>query len=208
VRHHETGPVLDRYDGHILGLATSDGRRVVVGRWLRSPFPPFADVMTEDAEGWRTLIAPARAVADEVAATYVFDEVLIHPVRVTCDPSTRTWHVDAGPMQLDVAIGGPTPLGRLLAALPRPLTSSRAFASLADPVARVVLPGVRTRGSAGGGRREWYGAHGQHRVVDAHVTWQGRPCGDLLDEVLPLHVGFSSVPGRPSVTAVRTTIAH
>lgn len=198
--------MLDHYDGHILGLATTDGRRVVVGRWLRSPWPPFADVMTQDVAGRRTLLAPHRDVADEIAATYVFDEVVLTPVRVTCDAATRRWLVDAGPLTADITIGGRTPLGRLLRAVPRPLSRSRTFATLADPVARALLPGVRTRGSAGAGRREWYGATDQHAVVDARVTWDGEPCGDLMPAVPPVAFGFSSVPRRPTVTTVRTTI--
>lgn len=200
--------MLDRYDGHILGFATADGRRVVVGRWLRSHRPPFADVMTEDARGRRTLLAPSRAIADEVAATYAFDDVVITPVRVTCDATARRWRVTAPPLTADVTLGGRTGVGRLLGALPRSLARSRAFATAVDPVARVLVPGVRTRGSAGPGRREWYGAVGQHQVAAVRAEWDGVPCGHLLPTVPPVHFGFSSVPQRPSVTAVRTTIAH
>ncbi|SFK42769.1 hypothetical protein [Cellulomonas sp. KH9] len=201
-----TGAV-HRYEGHILGLATADGRRVVVGRWLRSPWGRFADVMTQDARGRRTLLAPSEAVADEVTATYVFDEVVVTPVRVSCDPATRRWHVAAGPLTADVTLGGRTALGALLTASPRPVTRSRAFAAAVDPLASRLVPGVRTVGSAGQGRREWYGATGQHRVVDVDATWDGVPCGPLLPDVPPVEFGFSSVPHRPTVTAVRTTIA-
>ncbi len=140
---------LDRYEGHILGLATADGRRVVVGRWVRSPWGPFADVMTQDARGHRTLLAPGPWVADEVAATYVFDEVVVTPVRVRCEPEVRRWHVTAGRLTADVTLGGRTPLGALLTALPRALTRSRVFAEAVDPVASRVVPGVRTVGSPG-----------------------------------------------------------
>lgn len=198
---------VDRYDGHILGLATADGRRVVVGRWVRTPWGRFADVMTQDGDGHRTLLAPSRDVADEIAATYVFDEVVVTPVHVTCDPAARCWHVTAGPLAADVALGGRTALGALLTALPRVLTRSRAFATAVDPVASRLVPGVRTVGSAGQGRREWYGATGQHRVVAVEATWDGTACGGLLPDVPPVGFGFSSVPHRPSVTAVRTTIA-
>lgn len=197
--------MIDRYEGHILGLGTSGGRRLVVGRWLRSPFPRFADVMTQDRAGRRTLLAPTRAVADEVGATYLFDDVVVVPVRVTCDEAARTWTITAGPLAAVVTIGGRTALGRLLRAIPRSVSGSRAFAAAADPVARLVLPGVRTRGTAGGGRREWYGAYDQHRVVDARVTWDGVDCGALAD-VEPVDFGFSSVPRAPTVTGVRTTI--
>ncbi|WP_426592546.1 hypothetical protein ACPPVS_12280 [Cellulomonas sp. McL0617] len=200
--------MIDRYDGHILGLATADGRRIVVGRWLRSRWPPFADVMTEDAVGRRTLVAPTRGIADEIAATYAFDDVVLARVEVRCDPVARTWCVRAGPLDVVVTIGGPTALGALLTSVPRVLTRSRAFATAADPVARAVLRGVRTRGAAGAGRREWYGAAGQHRVVGVRATWDSQPCGDLLPTVPPVRFGFSSVPQRPTVTAVRTTIAR
>lgn len=199
--------MLDRYEGHILGYATADGRRVVVGRWLRSPWGPFADVMTEDARGRRTLLAPSRAAADEVATTYVFDDVVVTPVRVTCDAGTRRWCVRAGPLAVDVTIGGRTAVGQLLGALPRSVARSRAFATAVDPVASRLLPGVRTVGSAGGGRREWYGATGQYRVADVDAAWAGEPAGGLLPTVPPVRFGFSSVPGRPTVTALRTTIA-
>lgn len=198
----------DRYDGHILGFATADGRRVVVGRWLRSPWPPFADVMTQDADGRRTLIAPSRGIADEIAATYQFDEVVVAPVQVRCDRAARTWDVSAGALDAVVTLGGPTALGRALAAVPRSVTRSRAFATFADPVVRVVLPGVRTRGTAGADRREWYGAVGQHRVADVRATWHSVPCGALLPTVPAVQFGFSSVPDRPTVTAVRTTIVR
>lgn len=199
--------MLDRYDGHILGFATADGRRVVVGRWLRSPWPPFADVMTQDASGRRTLLAPTRAVADEIGATYAFDEVVVTPVAVACEAAARRWRVTAGPLVADVTVGARTGIGLLLAALPRPLARSRHFAAAVDPVARLLVPGVRTRGSAGADRREWYGAVGQWRVTEVGAAWDGVPCGDLLPTVPPVGFGFSSVPERPSVTALRTTIA-
>ena len=49
-----------RFSGTITGLGTASGRRVVVGHWLTSPFGTFADVMTEDASGHRTLLAPTQ----------------------------------------------------------------------------------------------------------------------------------------------------
>lgn len=200
--------MIDRYQGHIAGLATADGRRIVVGRWLRSPWPPFVDVMTQDAQGRRTLLAPTREIADEVAATYTFDDVLVVPTRCTSDERARTWTVRAGPLTVDLTIGARTAIGHALGLVPGAVARSRWFATAVDPMARVVLPGVRTRGSAGGGRTEWYGATDQHAIVDARVTWRGVDCGMLQERVPPVGFGFSSVPGAPSVTAVRTTIAR
>ncbi len=200
------GARVERYQGHIAGFATADGRRVVVGRWLRSPWGCFADVMTQDAQGHRTLLVPSADIGAEVAATYAFDEVVSTPVRVTCDAVARRWHVTAGPLSAYLTLGGRTPVGVLLAALPRAVARSRAFATVVGPVAPLLVPGVRTVGSAGAGRREWYGATGQHRVVAADVTWGGVACGALLPDVPPVGFGFSSVPPHPTVTAVRTTI--
>lgn len=200
--------MVDRYEGHIAGFATADGRRVVVGRWTRSPWGRFADVMTQDGAGRRTLLAPSGGVADEVAATYAFDDVVVVPVRVRCDAPTRRWHVTAGPLDVVVTVGGRTAVGRLLGLVPRPLARWRGFAAAVDPVASWLVPGVRTVGSAGGGRREWYGATGQHHVLAVTGTWDGVPLGRLLPDVPPVGFGFSSVPDRPTVTALRTTIAR
>jgi hypothetical protein len=52
--------VRHRFSGTITGLGAASGRRVVVGHWLTSPFGTFADVMTEDASGHRTLLAPTQ----------------------------------------------------------------------------------------------------------------------------------------------------
>ena len=63
-----------------------------------------------------------------------------------------------------------------------------------DPVARVLLPGVRTRGSAGGGRREWYGARDLHRIASMHGSWDGADLGELAPVDPPARFGFSSTP--------------
>lgn len=156
----------------------------------------------------RARVAAFACVAEEVAATYVFDDVVVMPVRVTCDAGARRWCVRAGPLAADVTLGGRTAVGHLLALLPRAVARSRAFATVADPVAGLLVPGVRTVGSAGGGRREWYGATGQYGVVHVDGTWNGEPVGELLPTVPPVRFGFSSVPSRPTVTALRTTIAR
>ena len=89
----------DRFDGWIAGVGTTCGLRAVVGRWLRSPLGPFADVMVERADGHRILLAPTAEVAAYVSATYRFDEVRIVPVAVSQDDGR--WEVAAGPL------GGP-----------------------------------------------------------------------------------------------------
>jgi hypothetical protein len=153
-------PVRHRFRGAIAGVGTTGGVRVVVGRWPESPLGGFADAMVETAEGHRVLLAPTDEVAAFVAATYTFDEVRIEPVVVTdpADPAAgaaRGWRLRSPSLDLDLVVGGRTALGRLLRAVPRRLAESPAWCSLTDPVARVVLRGVRTRGSTGRTSARW-----------------------------------------------------
>jgi len=193
-----------RFEGTIAGLGCTGGTRIVLGHWPVSSFGAFADVMVERADGHRLLLAPGRQVADFVQATYTFDEVRLVPVQVRVTPPV--WRVSAGPLELAFTTAGRPPLGWLLRAVPAVVAASPAWASAVDPVARVLLPGVRTRGSAGGGRREWYGARDLHRIVSMHGSWDGADLGDLAQVDPPARFGFSSTPTRPSVTRVVSTV--
>jgi hypothetical protein len=65
---------------------------------------------------------------------------------------------------------------------------------------------VRTRGTAGGDRREWYGATDTHRVTELRGSFDGLDLGRLAAVDPPCRFGFSSTPRRPSVTTVVTTV--
>ncbi|PFG44483.1 hypothetical protein ATJ88_3208 [Isoptericola jiangsuensis] len=198
-----TGAPVRRFEGGILGVGTTSGTRLVVGCWVRSPFGGFADVMVEDAAGRRRLLAPAH-VAGFVASTYGFDDVVETDVQaVVADGAVR---VEAGPLRLVAGLGGRTPLGRVLRLVPRRLAASSSFTLLTDPVAGLLLDGVRTRGSAGGGRRETYGAWDVHAVDAVRASWDGADLGALADVDPPVKFGFGSTPRRPSWTAVTTTV--
>ncbi|WP_277453968.1 hypothetical protein [Janibacter sp. DB-40] len=201
---------VDRFDGRILGAGTSSGVRLVVGDWADSPLGSFTDVMVATADDRRVLLAPTDAVADYVTSTYTFDEVVRCDVALTETGAkgARRWLVEAGPLRASLDLGSRTATGWLLAAVPGPLTRSRAFATLADPVARLVHPGVRTRGSAGNGRREYYGARDQHAVTHAAGTWRGRDLGRLGEVTPDPRFGFSSTPAQPSLTVVTTTVVR
>ena len=99
-----------------------------------------------------------------------------------------------------------SPLVISVAIVPGPIARARWWATLVDPFARVVFDGVRTRGSAGNGRVEWYGATDQHRLTRAAAEQAGRELGDLADVWPPVRFGFSSTPRAPSVASVTTTI--
>ena len=193
-----------RFAGQIAGLGTSGGTRVVIGRWPQSPLGSFADVMVERPDGHRVLLAPTQQVADFVAATYTFDEVRLTPV--TVEATADRWRLEAGPLTLTLGLGRRTTLGWLLHGIPSPVATAPWFAGAVDPVARVVLRGVRTRGSAGGGRREWYGATDVHGVDALTGAFDGAELGALAPVDPPPCFGFSSTPARPCVTTVVTTV--
>lgn len=193
-----------RFTGRIAGVGTTSGVRLVVGHWDHTPLGAFSDVMVESPEGHRVLLAPTDEVARFVEATYSFDEVRIEPVRV--EATADRWTVTSPSLTLSLGTGRRTPLGRLLRLVPRALATSPAWCRLTDPVARLFLDGVRTRGVAREGRRESYGGTDVHRVLDASGTFEGQTLGTLHPVDPPARFGFSSTPRRPSVTSVVTTV--
>ena len=94
----------------------------------------------------------------------------------------------------------------MLSLVPERVATHPAWASAADPFSRVVLRGVRTRGAAGPGRREWYGATDVRAVTRMQGSFDGTDLGALAPVDPPCRFGFSSTPRRPSVTWVVTTV--
>lgn len=193
-----------RFDGWIAGLGTASGTRIVFGHWPRSPFGPVSDVMLESPAGERRLIAETAELAEFVASTYRFDRVDVSPVAVAVGP--RTWTVTAGTLALIFSVGGRGALGWALRAVPRPLATAPAWASLLDRPARLLVPGVRTRGSAGNGRREWYGSSDLHRISSVAASLDGVDLGPLAAIEPPVRFGFGSTPRFPALVRIRTTI--
>jgi len=194
----------EQFRGEICGFGTTTGHRIVVGRWPQSPFGSFADVMHESPDGLRTLYAPTDAIAQFVQETYTFDVAKV--TAVTAERSSAGLHVAAGPLAADVVIGARTVTGWLLGLVPGRIAVAPWWCAAIDPVARVVLRGVRTKGTAGNGRREWYGATDEVRVRAVKVTADGLDLGGLADVWPPVRFGFSSTPRKPSVVAVTTTV--
>jgi hypothetical protein len=193
-----------RFAGAIAGVGASSGVRVVVGHWRSSPWGSFSDVMLAEPDGTRVLLAPDPRVADFVAATYTFDRVEIGPVEVEPDPSG--WQVTAPGLDLRIVLGRRRLLGGLLRLVPSRLATVPRWAAVTDPVARVALRGVRTRGTAGNGRREYYGATDLHGVRSIAGSWQGSPLGALAPVAPDPAFGFGSTPRKPSVTSLVTTV--
>jgi hypothetical protein len=194
-----------RFDGWIAGLGTSSGTRIVLGHWQRSPFGPFSDVMLERPDGERLLLAPTQGTADFVSDTYTFETVRVVPVDVTV--ADGTWIVTAGSLDLRFTAGRRGLLGFLLCAVPGALARRPVWSALMDWPTRVLLPGVRTRGSVGAGRREWYGALDLRPIHKASAAFEGTDLGATAPVEPPVRFGSGSVPRRPAVTRVTTTIA-
>jgi hypothetical protein len=150
------------------------------------------------------LLAPTTEVAGFVEGTYTFDTVRITPV--TSERTATGLHVRAEALTAEVAIGSRSPLGWALRAVPTPVARSRWWCTLTDPIARVALRGVRTRGTAGNGRHEYYGATDAHRLLGVRARLGDQDLGDLADVWPPVRFGFSSTPRVPSIVAVTTTI--
>lgn len=196
----------DRFVGEILGVGTREGTRIVVGVWAESPYGSFADVMVERADGHRILLAPNRQIAEYVAATYRFDEVRVVSVEVTRGGDQVA--VTAGRLSLIAKLGRRTAIGWALHLLPDGLTARPWFSRLSDPMARRVFPGVRTHGTAGAGRYEFYGAHDLHAVRSIVATWDGEPLGELAPVEPAPRFGFASTPRRPGLTRLTTTVVR
>lgn len=197
------------FRGHIAGLGTESGLRAVVGIWAVSPFGAFADVMVELPSGLRMLLAPRAEIADFIQTTYTFDDVMLVPVHAVLRPNQEggdQLRVHAGPLRIDARIGGPTKRGRLVALVPRAVAVHPRWLTLINPMAAALSPGVRTAGTASQGRREFYGVTGVQAMNSAATTWKGHDAGPLADISPAVRFGFSSVPVKPSLATVQTTI--
>lgn len=204
-----------RFEGWIAGAGTTGGTRLVLGHWPVSPLGPFSDVMVAHPDGRRELLAPSERIAEFVSATYTFEAVRVVPVVVEHDPDRAgerearrgdRWTVRAGPLQWCLEVGARHPLGQVLRAVPAPVATSWSLARFTDPVARATMRGVRTRGSAGQDRTEWYAARDLHRLADASAQWDRTDLGTLAPVDPPPGFGFSSAPRMPSLARVVSTV--
>ncbi len=193
-----------QFGGEIAGLGTTSGVRVVVGRWTTSPYGTFADVMLQQADGWRVLLAPTQEIAEFIASTYVFDEVVVGPV--AAERAGSDVSVAAPGLGLGFVVGPRTGLGRLLRLVPPRIATAPTWSRLIAPVSGLLVPGVRTYGSAGAGRWEAYGATDRHAITAAAGIWRGLPLGDLAPVEPPVSVGFASTPRSPGLTTLVTTV--
>lgn len=193
-----------QFAGEIAGLGTSSGVRVVIGIWRHTPYGPFADVMIEQPDGHRVLIAPTEEVAEVIIGLYTFDEIVIGPVAVSWSGSWCT--VLAPGLSLQFPRGDRTALGRLLQLVPARIATSPRFLWMIKVPARLFMPAVRTFGTARDGRRMVYGATDVHRIERANGSWRHRALGRLAPVHPPVRFGFGSTPPKPSLTRVVTTV--
>jgi hypothetical protein len=177
---------------------------MVVGSWLDSPFGRFADVMIETADGERILLAPTAEVAEFVSTTYTFDRTELGSVVVSHTDDGFT--VNGPGLEVTGRLAGPAPFNWLLRLVPAQLATAPAWLRVIDPVAALLLPGVRTAGSAGNGRREYYGVRRTRRIASVEAVLDGSELGGLAPLQPPVRFGFSSAPPLPQLVSVTTTI--
>lgn len=191
------------FNGHIAGFGTGAGVRMVVGTWARSPFGAFTDVMVQTLQE-RILLAPTSQIADFVSSTYHFDRILIGSVDAELAPHRLT--VAASGLCVEVLLGGPAPLDRALRLVPSRLGSAPWWLRLIDPVAGLLVRGVHTAGSAGNGRREYYGVHRSRLIEEVAGSFGGRDLAGVAPLDPPVGFGFSTAPPMPQIVSVTTTI--
>ena len=97
-------------------------------------------------------------------------------------------------------------LGFLLRAVPARLATDPRWIATIDAIARRVLPGVRTVGSAGNGRTEYYGARDLPRIVAARTDLDGADQGGLRPVSPAVRFGFGSTPTAPSWVRITTLV--
>ncbi len=192
------------FTGHIAGFGTAAGVRLVIGVWPMSPFGSFADGMVQTARDERILLAPDKRIADFVASTYQFDRVELGPVDAALTADRLA--VTAPGLDVEVTIGGPAPIDRLLRLVPGRLATAPWWLRAIDPVAARIVAGVHTAGSAGNGRREYYGVRRSRCIAAVAGSFAGRDLGCVAPLLPPVGFGFSSAPPAPQIVAVTTTI--
>ncbi|MGE2717158.1 hypothetical protein ACQI4L_24140 [Mycolicibacterium litorale] len=178
--------------------------RIVVGTWQRSPFGGFTDVMVQQPDEQRVLLAPDDVIAGFVSSTYHFDQVEVGPVAATLATDRLT--VRSAALDLDVGIGGPAPLDRLLRLVPGRIATAPWWLRTIDPVASRLVRGVHTSGTAGNGRREYYGVRRSRRIVSSAGRYRDGDLGGVRPLWPPVAFGFASAPRRPQLVSVTTTI--
>lgn len=177
---------------------------MVIGSWQQSPLGTFADVMVEDTDGVRTLLAPTAEVAEFVTQTYTFDHVELGPVisTITADGFT----LSAPGLELSATLGEPAPFDWLLRLVPAPLATAPTWLRVINPIASRLVRGVQTAGTAGHGRREYYGVRRTRLIASVTGTYLGGELGGLASLEPPVRFGFSSAPPTPQLVSVTTTI--
>jgi hypothetical protein len=177
---------------------------MVVGSWLQSPFGRFADVMIEMSDGERVLVAPSADIAEFVSTTYTFDRISLG--EVTSDVSRDRFNLTGPDLEISGRVGGPAPFDKLLRLVPSRLACAPAWLRVIDPIAARLVPGVRTAGSAGHGRREYYGVTRTRRIDAVDAVYRGVHLGAVTALHPPVRFGFSSAPSTPQLVSVTTTI--
>ena len=120
--------------------------------------------------------------------------------------ATDGFRVSAPGLEVAGTLGGAAPFDWLLRWVPARLATAPAWLRAIDPIAARLVPGVRTAGTAGQGRREYYGVQRARRIASADGNFRGVDLSGLATLDPPVRFGFSSAPATPQLVSVTTTI--
>lgn len=137
----------------------------------------------------RELIAPNEEVGAYVCETYQFDQVTLSDVHVA--RTSSKWVIATDRSRLSATFGRRRLLGYPLRLVRGPLIHP-VTARLSTPLARRLVEGVQTHGSAGHGAHEYYVAQDLRRVATLSGSWEGEPIGVLAPVTPAPQFGFSS----------------
>lgn len=195
------------FSGHIVALGFASGDRVLCGMWDKSPFGTFTDVMWQQKNDHRILISPWKQSATFISSHYSFDEVRVGPV--TAAPTKQGFAIVAGPLNVEIHIGPPTALSRLIRLRPNRLLRNLNYLRFEDRFIRPIvnkfvdLNNARSYGLTQQGTQQWYAIHDILFLSGAYARREGIDLGEMV-ECRHCKFGHSSPPPRPSVIAVST----
>jgi len=198
-----------RFDGLIAGASFASGDTIVAGCWRASPFGAFVDLMWARPDGTRLLIGPDGPPLEFVWSHYRFEERVVAAAGARV--SDARLRVTGGPLSLDMVLGGPGALSRLLRLRPRILRGWGPWVWMEDSLFRPALApvlgsGIRMRGLTRSGAFERYAIHDVRVALTVRASVEGVDLGPVSRPASPAGFGFSEFPRRAGAVRVTTSI--
>ena len=180
-----------------MGVGTTSGVRLVIGMWDQLPVRGVHGRLRGAARRVERAARPGRD-RRRVRLRHLPLRRGRRPAASRARRTASGLELDAGQLRRRSTSARISPLGRLLRIVPKPIARDPRWLRAINPVARLVAPGAGTAGSAGNGRREYYGVTGAHDVTGVRGTWAGEPLGDLAPLDPPVRVRLRVDAAHPA----------